>query len=258
MSLSLAELEQKLLDAAQGTRRAARTVQPAPAKVAACGDILHDDHASASGCFQAVLCLCGDQARAWEPESIWLTLDRRHIDIPVVNRDKVMAALTLTMVPAFWWDVHAFENTVLAFNHVVSNPAVVQEATPGQMAWGVYEAELIFAISTAEDELNQQQPEFDREPVCYTAAVLHRAGYVRAPDLLNYAQRELTRLNKSGTDVNKADLDTAWTEFKKRKPLPLNSLDDTALDVQLARLASVELHVQEQLKRYQADLQRLR
>ena len=195
--------------------------------------------------------LCGEAFRAWEPETLWLTLERLGIDPPVVNRDKILAGITLGIVPAFWWEVHAFENTVLAFNGLVSLPDALQEATPAQMAWGVFEAEMIYR------DQGDEEPAFDREPVIYAATVLHRAGYVRAPDLLHFAQRELDRLNQNGSELTVAEVDAAWKNLKKQ-PLEECSLGETALDVQLGRLASVELHVEEMLKRYRDDLAKLR
>ena len=251
--ISLAELEQQLLEVARAprTKTAARETVPSKHKAVA-AELLRDPNSSATGCFQAMSLLCGPEARAWEPETLWLTLDRQGVDLPVVNRDKVMAAVTLTMVPAFWWDVQAYENTALAFNNVVSNPHVMQEATPAQLAWGVYEAELIFS---QQSDL-KGEPEFDREPVVYTATVLHRAGYIKAPDLLSFAQRALDRLTKSGSSVTKDEVTHAWQDIKKQK-LADRQWGSSALEVQLIRLASVELHIQERLSRYKADLQKL-
>jgi len=257
VALSLAQVEAQLLAVAQTPRRSAKTAAAKPTAAAAsvqrrdAAQLLADAGASASGCLQAFELLCGEGFRAWEPETLWLTLDRLGVDLPVVNRDKILAGITLGIVPAFWWEVHAFENTVLAFNGLVSLPEALQEATPAQMAWGVFEAEMIYR------DLGDEEPEFDREPVLYAATVLHRAGYVRAPDLLHFAQRELDRFNKNGSGLTVAEVDAAWKTLK-RQALEERSLGETALDVQLGRLASVELHVEEMLKRYRADLAKLR
>jgi hypothetical protein len=251
VALSLADIEQQLLAAARTPRRT-KVATPQPRRNGrAAAELLADAATSASGCLRAAELLCGDGFRAWEPETLWLTLDRQGIDMPAVNRDKLLAAITLGIVPAFWWEVNAFENTVLAFNGVVATPAALQEATPAQLAWGVYEAELIFA------EDSDEKPEFDREPVIYAATALHRAGYVRAPDLLQFAQRELTQLNRDGSGLTAEEVGRAWQELKK-KPLEERSLGESPLDVQLGRLASVELHVEEMLHRRRDDLAKLR
>jgi hypothetical protein len=245
--MDLAALERQLMDVARRSRQARATTSRAPRREALA--MLQDADATATGCMRALEVLCGPEFRAWEPESIWLTLDRQGADPPVVNRDKILAAITLTMVPAFWWEVHAFENTVLAFNNVVSDHRVVQEATPAQIAWGVYEAEIFYD--------GQDTPAFDHEPTTYTALVLQRAGFLRAPDLLSFAQRELTKHSRNGAGVTAHEVDVAWSKVKKTT-LVERQFSDSALDVQLGRLASVELYVQQRLSRYQADLTRLK
>jgi hypothetical protein len=256
VALNLADVERQLLAVAQMPRqqKIAAATRPPPqtlVRTREAAQLLTDATTSATGCLRAAELLCGDGLHAWEPETLWLTLDRQSIDLPVVNRDKLLAAITLGIVPAFWWEVHAFENTVLAFNSAVSIPETLQEATPAQMAWGVYEAELLFA------DVSEEKPEFDREPVLYVATVLHRAGYVRAPDLLKFAQRELSQLSRDGSGLTVAEIDAAWKNLKKQ-PLEERSLKETPLDTQLGRLASVELHIEEMLQRYRADLAKLR
>jgi hypothetical protein len=206
--------------------------------------VLEDDEASATGCFLAVRKACGSQCRAWEPESLWLHLERRKIDVPPVNRDKILAAHTITMVPAFWWEVNCFQNTVLAFNSVLSDPEVLQETTPGQLCWGIFEAEMIYSYSDM-----PETPEFDREPILYTAVCLHRAGYVLAPDLLQFAQKELDKLNGGEQVITPAQVRQAM----KRKP-KTDPDEDDPVDVQVARLRSVNAYVEEKAKRYQTDI----
>jgi hypothetical protein len=214
--------------------------------------MLRDPHTTATGCFRAAEVLCGNGFRAWEPDSLWLTLDRRGVDVPLLNRDKLLAAVTMSIVPAFWWEVNAFENTIMAFNNVVSNPEIMQEATPAQIAWAVYEAELLYGqIDDMEDT-----PYFDREPVLYTAVVLHRAGFLRPPDILGFAQTALQEMNKNGTEVSLNDLDTAWSKMRKMDLDGIN-LGETPLEIQLGRLAAVQLYIEERRQQYGEDVSRL-
>lgn len=215
--------------------------------------LLQDEHTTATGCYRAAHVLCGDQFRAWEPESLWLTLERKGVEVPLLNRDKLLAASTLTIVPAFWWEVNAFENTVMAFNNVVSDARVLQEATPAQLSWAVYEAELLYG---QQDDL-EDTPEFDREPVIYTAVVLHRSGFLVAPTLLQYAQRELDRLNKDGAEISKDEVEDAWRKLKS-KDLRMREFTDSAMDAQLSRLAATQLYVSDRAVKYEEDLQQLR
>jgi hypothetical protein len=192
--------------------------------------VLEDEESTATGCFLAVREACG----------------------PPLNRDKILAAHTLTMVPAFWWEVNCFQNTVLAFNNILSNPEALQEATPGQLAWGVFEAEMIFGYADF-----PESPEFDREPALYTGACLHRAGYVLAPDLLRFAQDALDHFNKDKTSLEKNKVQDAWKKLQRTNLKDRKWKDDSPLDMQLARLASVNLYIEERAKQYQDDLTRL-
>lgn len=230
---------------AASTRR--KHAEEAPAPSATVRALLEDEEASATGCFLAVKQVCGSQCRAWEPESLWLTLERRQINVPPINRDKILAAHTLTMVPAFWWEVNCFQNSVLAFNNVISDPEVLQETSPEQLCWGIFEAEMIYGYSDMPDT-----PEFDREPVLYTAICLHRAGLVLAPDLLQFAQDALDKFNNGERIVTPAEIRKA----RKRKPKD-DWDEDNPVDVQVARLLGVDAYVKERAKRYQADISSL-
>jgi hypothetical protein len=251
--MTLADLEKHLLRTAQQVPRLKTAADAREASQQREAEaMLHDPHTTATGCFKAAEILCGDGFRAWEPDSLWLTFDRKGIDVPLLNRDKLLAAVTMTIVPAFWWEMNAFENTIMAFNNVVSNPEIVQEATPAQIAWAVYEAELLYGqLEDMEDT-----PYFDREPVLYTAIVLHRAGFLRPPDLLSFAQTALQDLNKDGAEVSLNDLDMAWSTMRKMK-LDGIDLGETPLEIQLGRLASVQLYIEERRQQYSDDIGRL-
>jgi hypothetical protein len=248
--MQLPDVDTLLLRLAATTRQKIAEEQPAPS--AAVREVLENEDSSATGCYLAVKSACGQASHAWEPESLWLTLDRRKIDVPVLNRDKILAANTLTMVPAFWWEVNCFQNTVMAFNNVLSNPEALQEATPGQLAWGVFEAEMIYGYSDLPDT-----PAFDREPALYTGACLHTAGYVLAPSLLSFAQEALDHFNRGKNRLDKGKVSTAWDKLKGKDLSDRKWNEESPLDVQLSRLASVSLYVEERAKRYHADVQKL-
>ena len=241
----MADLDGLLCRLAASTRH--KRAEEVSAPSATVRQLLEDEEASATGCFLAVREACGDQCRAWEPESIWLTLERRKIDVPPLNRDKILAAHTLMMVPAFWWEVNCFQNTVLAFNNVLSDPEVLQETSPEQLSWGIFEAEMLYSYGDF-----PESPAFDREPLLYTAICLQRAGYVLAPDMLQFAQKELDKLNSGEQIVTRAQI----REAKKRKP-KAEWDEDNPVDVQLSRLLGVNAYVEERAKRYQADLSSL-
>lgn len=185
---------------------------------------------------------------AWEPESIWLTLTRQGVEVPDVNRAKLLAALTLYTVPSFYWDGIVFEKTALAFDGVIPNPEVLEEATSAQLAWAVKEAAWVKAY------FNDPAVEFQHEPKAYAAVVMHREGLVLAPAALEFAQALLEQMNRGGVD--KTDTEKAWAAIDK-KTLATHTFSETPADVQLARLAAIELYVREREVRAKVDLARL-
>jgi hypothetical protein len=185
----------------------------------------------------------------WEPESIWLELERRGLEIPTPNRVKLQAALALLLVPSFYWDGVVFEKTALAFDHVVTNPNALEEATSAQLAWAVKEAAWILA------QHGDPARDFGHEPTSYAAVVLHREGFVVAPEALALAQPQLDRLN--GSDENeRARVVAAWAALDRRR-LDTSAFAESPADVQLARLAVVELQVQDRKRQAGAELSAL-
>jgi len=191
----------------------------------------------------AVKNVLGPAVGAWEPDSIWHELDKENVKVPRVNRDKILAAFTLTEVPAFYWEVNTFMNTVMAFNNTVSNTSRIHEASPGEISWAVYEAEVVL------HEHGQFEPEFDHEPITYTAEVCHRAGLILAPRMLTFCQEALDKRNCDGAKVDKEQVTAAWDKLVKTN-LAGQKFPDSPLGVQLARLASVEVYLEEKVAKY--------
>lgn len=214
--------------------------------------LLENEDTPAGVALLALKNVLGPAVVAWEPDTIWLELeDREGLDISVVMRDKLMAAITLLEVPAFYWEVNTFMNTVMAFNGYQSNVDRIHEPTPGELAWAVYEAELIL------HEHGQWEPDFDNEPGIFTAECLHRSGFVLAPTILSFAQDDLDRRNRDGAKITKDQVQSAWGKQSK------GSLDnvkfvETPLGIQLAKLAGVELSVSAKLDEYFAAMKELK
>lgn len=231
--------------------RSAPSFIPVPLKEErkdAAKSILLDSAAVATAVHRAAEMLLGNQIRNWEPESIWLGLRDHGLDISVTNRDKIMAVNTLLVVPAFYWESNAFEDTCLAFNNQIVIPDALQEASPAQLAWGIYEVELLM-------QADSKDPEFDYEPAKYTAVSLHREGFLLAPELLVFAQKELDRLTRGNEDLIPT-VKERWEKLDKDK-LDTVEFQETPVDVQLAKLAAVHMYVDERAKQYQQDLSKL-
>lgn len=210
------------------------------------------ESASAPGSLHlsAVRRLFGPQVLAWEPESLWLSLSMDFkLDPSETVRNKIMAASTLVQNPAFYWDMHVFEDTCLAFNSEPVIINVLQESSPAQLSWGVYEAEILA-------RRHGMDPEFDHDPAHYTAASLYRSGFVLAPEMLVFAQEELNKLfvdNGKAKDSTLLSLcrqiKSVWTSTDK-SDLENLVLKETPIDVQIGRLAAVHLYIEQQLKNY--------
>jgi hypothetical protein len=211
-------------------------------------DLLRDKTTSAIALMAATHALLGDFL-AWEPESIWMDLEHQQVDVPVENRAKLMAALTLRLIPSFYWDIMTFEKTALAFDGDAPNPDILEEASPARLAWAVTEAAWLLKDASAASW------EFGHEPRAYIGVILQRAGFVLAPEQLAFAQPALNRERFHGHLLD--EVRTRWAGVDKTR-LPQLHLGETPVDVQIARLAAVELHVQERRARAEHDLARLR
>jgi hypothetical protein len=198
---------------------------------------------SAVALLAALKALLGDYTR-WEPETLWLELERRDINVPKENQVKIQAALTLLFVPSFYWDAIVFEKTALAFDGGHINPQALEEASTAQLAWAVREASWI--LSRHEEDPRS----CEHEPAAYAGIVAHREGLVVMPSQLSFGQEQLDRLNASGNLAK--EVKEAWKGLDWGR-----EFTESPLDVQLARLVAVELHVQEREKRAAEELAQL-
>lgn len=202
---------------------------------------------SALALLVAAQSLLGEEFSAWEPETLWLELERRGLEVPLPDRAKLQAAVALVLVPSFYWDAVVFEKTALAFDHVVPNPGALEEATSAQLAWATTEAGRIVA------QHGDRPRDFTHEPAVYAAVVLNREGLLVAPEELAFAQPQLERLNRAGDVGLRERVKAAWRTLDKAN-LSTHAFAETPLDVQLARLAAVELHVREREAQAATDL----
>ena len=212
--------------------------------------IIKNDGSTATAVFISMQRLFGSNSfLGWEPESIWLELEDNGIkDFPEENRDKVMAIVTLLMGDAFHWDAALFENTILSFNDIPIAPDAIQEASPGELSWGVLEAELL-------SQYAGHNGEYDYEPTRYTGAAMHRAGLVLAPELLVFAQEELDKFNSNQKELQEVVSDR-WGTADKGKLEDLD-LSEAPADVQVGRLAAIDIYVgnrADQLRKELTDL----
>jgi len=211
------------------------------AQVKIATSLLLDETVPASTLLVTLKNLLGD-CWGWEPESIWLELGNRNIQVPASNQAKILAGITLYFTPSFYWDAGVFEKTALAFDGHAPNPDILEEASSAELAWAVREAARIVAAHGDEPH------SFMHEPAAYAAVVMHREGLVLAPEELAFAQDLLDGLNHAGAKTLKEETQKAWPAIDKTS-IAGHAFPETPHGVQLARLAAIELYLQEQQSR---------
>lgn len=132
--------------------------------------------------------LLGPSCVTYEPDTIFLELERMDVEVPDLNKAKISMMNALVASDPVIYDYSVFKNAALLFNDEMPDVDVCEEVLPEQIAWAVKCFDLIYSPSTLY---------FDYDPIVYTATVLHREGYFFAPTPLDYAQEELDKLNKN-------------------------------------------------------------
>lgn len=168
----------------------------------------------------------GPTVASYEPESLWTQLD-----VPLLNRDKLMGALTLQVFPSFYWDIRVFGHTCLAFNNQAAHTELVPKPLPEHLAAAIFEAQLLFQLDT------ETTPEFDDEVAAYVAACLAHEGLTYTPPLMSFAEEHLERiLSPEGQKLGAAMKKIAAEEHPKVD-------SESALGVQLARYEQIGAYV---------------
>lgn len=187
--------------------------------------VVKDTSSPALILFLALRRLLGPDWTSWEPETLWMELD-----VPVSNRDKILAAQSLATYPVFYWDYRVFGQTALAFNHQAVYPENVPEPEPEHLAWCVFEAELILALI----EEKSFEPTFSDEVEAFVASCLHHKGIVLPPENLSFSEEHLDKMLTSEAKELKSKVKDAW------KAHPEANFEDSPLGVQIARQSDIE------------------
>jgi hypothetical protein len=210
--------------------------------------------APAAALITAVRALYKDEVLEWEPESLWLSLERDGFVLHNPERDKIQAAITLLKKPSFYWDNLTFQRTVQALNDQPFSMDVIQETHTAHMAWGVFEASVIRNLDPDE----QTVPDFDEDVQQYAAVCMFREGLVLPPENLKFAEDSLDKLQPKETQSTglKKEVSQAWGHLNKSK-LEHTEFAENAVGVQLARLAAAYLYVKDRSDHLASALTRL-
>lgn len=208
-------------------------------------EVMKDCEAPATAVLIAARHLLGPTFLSYEPETLWLELE----DPCPANRDKLMAAIALAMTPSFYWDYRVFGATTHALNNELVSPETVPHCTPAQMAWAVFEAELLYALTDGESS----SPEFDDCVTAYIATFLSEEGLVIPPSGLSFCSDVLKqRLSGEALKLHDETL-KAWDALPKDK-LDVSAFKDNALGAQLHKLTDVWIYVTSRAKSLRAGL----
>jgi hypothetical protein len=201
--------------------------------------MLSDPDTLALPCLKALQGFYGNEWLLWEPETLWIDLRKRGLDIPVSNREQIMAGRSLITTARFWYDAIVFDKTCIAFNNEEATHVGVEDAPTAYVAWAVTEAQL---IHTAFEDASVV--EFDREPIGYMAVQMYREGFLLPPKELAVAESVLARMYPKTKEIDtlRSDIRDAWAHAPDITKLRNTAFPETPEGVQLARLASVKLY----------------
>lgn len=189
----------------------------------------------------ALRSIYGVEALYWEPETIWITLQRDYdIDLAVDDRDKLEAGIALIRNPAFFWDSIVFQRSVQALNDEIYDPECLQECHPAHMSWAMYEATLLRGLDPETDA----RPEVDEDVQQYMAVCLYRAGYLYPPTYMEMVADNLEHLLPEESRPMVWELKKSWANVNKRA-LSERKFEESPLDIQLAQLSSCYLYVRQ-------------
>jgi hypothetical protein len=191
-------------------------------------EIIADPAAPALALMIAARHILGEGFTIWEPETLW-----RELDPPMLNKGKLAAAIALDIMPSFYWDYRVFASTIIVLNDGIAILDQIPQPTPLEMTWGVFDAEVIFALTTKE----AVTPEFDDEPSAFAAMQLYEAGWVYPPANMLFCEENLLKLLSDEAHQLHDDV---------KRQVEAHKEDITSVkaeDVQLARLADSQLYV---------------
>lgn len=199
---------------------------------------LKDNDSVASVVCRAAQMELGDSWKLWEPETIWKELHHRGVDVPVGNRQQLMAGRNLLLTGRVFYDALVFDRTSTAFSNDVCDCECFDDAAVAQHAWCVDEIKEILEWA------NEPFPGFDREPVALIVRSLMVEGFVLTPTALDFVEEELDRAWAGKGRELKQQVNELWADAKglsvRNIPYP-----ETPSGVQMARLASVKAFLME-------------
>ena len=229
-----------------------------PRRESVCEFLQNAENRSALSIYKAVYALYGSNFLTWEPETLWLTLEKDGAPLDVPERNKVQAARALKTVPASLWDNLVFQHVTQSLNGIPFDPETLIECEPGHMAWAVHEsAEILSTPEGANEEDYQESPEYDEDVQAYVAVCVQREGMVCLPDELLFAKGALENLLSPDAKKLAERVYNSWEAAKSLVNFRDVEFAETQDQVQLAKLAACRVHVNREAQSMLQDVNQL-
>jgi hypothetical protein len=213
---------------------------------AASRGVLRDPDAPAALVYGAARTLLGPEVDEFDPEAARACFSHFHsIELPRVNDDKIWAVASLRTTPQGATEsAQIFESVCLALSGEPVVTGIFQDPDPPCMAWGAQHIVHLLQDFHADARDVRPQDMWGREVCSFVGAILFDRGYLVAPLSLVFAQPDLDE--ETGQGAQAAKIAKKWRTMrasnKRLEDLQLTEVPD---QIQLARLASCELYIQE-------------
>ena len=220
--------------------------EPTDASKVAAKRVVENDESSASALYLATRIILSPDFVEYEPDTLWMLLD-----VPLINRDKLHAALAMHNSSDFYIEPRVFGAIAQTLTGDVPQIDQMPHPTIFQMAWAAWEGEVLYALTSTDAQVST--PEYTIDVATYVAIGLFDAGYALAPEGLRFAQEALEKLlSPAGLKLSK-ETAAAYHE----KPDALGPFENSALGVQLSRQAAVSLYLTKRAEVVEAELKAL-
>lgn len=199
--------------------------------------------------------LLGDNYRAYEFDTIRKVFIDSDLEVPQPNYDRLWASMTLIASTAFFWDARVFSSTVRCFAGEDIDPEALEPIPPVFLGWGVYEADVILS-AYLDFDTGRAGDAIDGEPLEMIVASLYDAGFVQAPEGIEWAQPYLDAAMDSHVSGLRVRVRRAWDKLDKEALADTEFAEDE-VGVQLARLAGCQLYYAAQGRELRSQLAEL-
>lgn len=124
----------------------------------------------------------GTAGLEWDPETVAEEVeDEEGVALPVPNRDRLLAAITVLTTDFFYHDVRAFETLCNVLCGSTFDPHVWDPAEAAECAWGITEVLLLETLVFGPPD---EPGPFSPAVTAYVREATRRAGIADPPDVL--------------------------------------------------------------------------